>query len=110
VRASNREGSTDSDVATITLADLPEAPATVVRKVQELSSTSSLALEFDALPSESMNGLPVLSYSIEIDSKLDGNFIALIGYESDSLTLTYLHLVQGLVTSQTYGLRYRARN
>lgn len=72
------EGETYSDVASITLADKPPAPTELVQKIQESSSTTSLAVSFAALPDS--NGLPVLSYSLEIDYDLSGNFVPLIGY------------------------------
>lgn len=62
------------------------------------------------MPSESLNGLAVLSYSVEIDNDLSGNFNPLVGYASDSLSLSYSYIVQGLIKSHTYGLRYRAKN
>lgn len=43
----NVEGETYSDTASITLGDVPNAPLTAVRKVQALSTTSKLAMEFD---------------------------------------------------------------
>jgi hypothetical protein len=50
-----------------------------VRKVQNLSTTTRIALEFDALPEESLNGSIILSYSLEIDYDLSGNYQVLIG-------------------------------
>ena len=50
-----------------------------MRKVQSLSTTTTIALEFDALPDESLNGSGVLSYSLEIDYDLSGNYKVLIG-------------------------------
>lgn len=73
----NVEGETFSDTASITLGDVPDAPLTTVRKVQELSSTNSIAIEFDQIIET--NGLPILSYSLEIDYDLSGNFVAVIG-------------------------------
>jgi hypothetical protein len=43
----NVEGFTFSDIASITLADAPSQPPTPVRKIQSLSTASSLAVEFD---------------------------------------------------------------
>jgi hypothetical protein len=71
------------------LADVPTAPVTLIRKVQELSTTTSLAVEFDALPAVSFNGLTPLSYSLEIDFDLSGNYIPQIGFTTDQLGLTH---------------------
>lgn len=72
VLASNIEGSTYSDIATIVLGDKPSAPENPVRKLT--SSTSSLTVEYDELAVSSLNGLAVQSYSLEIDWDLSGNF------------------------------------
>ena len=77
------EGETYSDTATIVLADVPSAPMQPVRKVQSASSSTSLAVEFDELDAGSTNGLVVLSYSLEIDFDLSGNFIPIVGFAND---------------------------
>jgi hypothetical protein len=50
----------------------------------------------------------VLSYSLEIDYDLSGNYRALIGDLVDQLGLTYIE--NNLIQSKTYALRYRAKN
>jgi hypothetical protein len=90
----NVEGETYSDTASILLADMPLAPENGVRKVQSLSSTTKLAVEFDSLPNESLNGATILSYSLEIDYDLSGNFKSLMGEDTDQLGLT--HIESGL--------------
>lgn len=104
----NVEGETYSDTSSILLADSPLAPLTQVRKVQSLSTTTRLALEFDALPDERLNGATVLSYSLEIDNDLSGNFVSLIGFKVDQLGLT--HIESGLTKEKKYAFRYRVRN
>jgi hypothetical protein len=74
----NVESETYSDTASIVLGDVPETPSTQVRKV--LSTTSSLKVEFDEITEN--NGLPILSYSLEIDYTLNGDFVSLIGLVS----------------------------
>lgn len=72
----NVDGETESAVGTIVLGDVPDAPLTVVEKITTASSQSSnkLSVQFAALPSSSNNGLPILSYSLEIDYNLSGSF------------------------------------
>ena len=65
------------------LADIADAPTNPVRKVQSLSSTTSLAVEFDELAPVQLNGLPVLSYSLEIDYDLTGDFEPLLGFSEN---------------------------
>jgi hypothetical protein len=59
------EGETYSDVATIVLGDVPSAPTTLVEKVQEKSTPTSLFVSFAEVTET--NGLPILTYSLEID-------------------------------------------
>lgn len=72
----NVDGDTESAVGTIVLGDVPDAPATVVEKVTSPNNLSSnkLSVQFAALPSAGNNGLPILSYSLEIDYNLSGSF------------------------------------
>lgn len=72
----NVDGETESAVGTIVLGDVPDAPTTVVEKITTGSSQSSnkLSVQFAALPSSGNNGLPILSYSLEIDYNLSGSF------------------------------------
>jgi hypothetical protein len=106
----NVDGETESAVGTIVLGDVPDAPTTVVEKVTTPNNHSSnkLTVQFAALPSAGNNGLPILSYSLEIDYNLSGSFQALIGETQDQLGLEYT--VNGLTKSQTYAFRYRAKN
>lgn len=50
----------------------------------------------------------MLSYALEIDYDLSGNFVQLIGHEVDQMALSYT--VSGLIKGTTYGFRYRAKN
>jgi hypothetical protein len=63
-------------------------------------------MEFDEVTET--NGLPILSYSLEIDYDLSGNFVSVIGYQVDQMALS--HTESGLVKSKTYAARYRSRN
>lgn len=72
----NVDGETESAVATIVLGDVPDASTTVVEKITTPNNHSSnkLTVQFAALPSVGNNGLPILSYSLEIDYDLNGSF------------------------------------
>lgn len=52
VVAFNDEQQTDSDIANIILGDRPLVPENEVRKVQLSSTTTALAIEFDAIPDD----------------------------------------------------------
>ena len=103
------DGQKDSAYANIILGDVPSAPTTSVYQVNNAwTSLSKLVVGFDQLPAESSNGLTILSYSLEIDYNLSGDFVPLTGNIVDQLGLTYT--VPGLSRSQTYAFRYRAKN
>ena len=73
--AFNVDGQTDSAFANIVLGDFPSAPTTSVYQVSNVwTSLSKLVVGFDELPQASTNGLPILSYSLEIDYDLSGDF------------------------------------
>jgi hypothetical protein len=81
---------------------------TPVRKVQSQSTINSIVIEFDILPTSRLNGLDVLSYSLEIDYNLNGNFKPVTGLQMNQLTLTYIEY--NVNKGNTIACRYRARN
>lgn len=108
VKAFNSDGSTDSQIATITLGDVPNPPSVAPLKQQQLSTTSAISVQITDLPEADTRGLPVLSYCLEIDRVLDNIYTEINGCSNTSMALT--HLIKGLVQGATYGFRYRARN
>jgi hypothetical protein len=73
------------------------------------SSGTKLLLEYDALATTAHGGLPVESYSLEIDDGLGGAFSALTGYTTDSLATSHL-VMTGITKGLSYRIRYRAKN
>jgi hypothetical protein len=67
VRAFNEMGYLDSEYSTIVLGDVPNQPSTAPTKILSLSSSTVLTISYPALATGDMNGLPVISYSLEID-------------------------------------------
>ena len=108
VKAFNADGSLISEVATVTLGDVPSAPSSTPAKSQSQSSTTSLHVEFDELTVEETRGLTILSYCLEIDRFGTAAFEPVAGCETDSLLLS--HTVTSLTRGNTYGFRYKARN
>ena len=86
MRAFTIEGSVDSDIATIILGDVPEAPSTEPVLDVALSTATKLIVNYPALGSTETGGLPILSYSIEMDDGQGGAFIPLRGVLTNSLT------------------------
>lgn len=98
-----------SEHATITLADVPDQPTVIPYKDTSSSTGSRLLIKYDALASSENGGLPVLSYSLEIDDGLGGDFSALTGGTVASLATSHL-LTSGVSQGLSYRLRYRAQN
>jgi hypothetical protein len=98
-----------SEHRTITLGDVPDTPAVAPYKDTSASSGSRLLVMYDALSSSENGGLPVLSYSLEIDDGVGGDFYALTGSTVASLATSHL-LSTGISQGLTYRLRYRAHN
>jgi hypothetical protein len=66
VRAFNEMGYLDSEYSTIVLGDVPNQPSAPT-KILSLSSSTVFTISYPALATSDMNGLPVISYSLEID-------------------------------------------
>ena len=54
-------------------------------------------------------GAPILSYIVEIDDGQGGDFVALVGVETNYLALSYTK-DQGIIRSTNYRFRHRYRN
>ena len=108
VEAFNADGSIISEVATITLGDVPSLPPSAPTKDQSQGSTTSLHVVLDGLSTEETQGLTILSYCLEIDRLGTATFESVAGCETASLLLS--HTVTSLTTGNSYGFRYKARN
>lgn len=99
-----------SEHGTITLADVPDQPvAPPYKAAPPASSGSRLLLHYDALTPSQNGGLPILSYSLEIDDGLGGEYYALTGLTVTSLATSHL-MTAGVSQGLSYRLRYRAQN
>ena len=63
-----------SDIISIAMANNP-AQAGIIRKLDALSSTTKLAIEWDPVPDSATPGGNILFYSIYIDDGLSGDFV-----------------------------------
>lgn len=91
----------NSDTATFTLADVPDAPSS--GPVRE-STSDDTTLKITIGEVTATNGAAIESYEISID-KNDGNSYV-VAQESMALTAT----ISGLTKGETYKVRYRAAN
>lgn len=76
-------GSVDSDIASITLADVPDKPT--VAPYLTYQSASKLEVTYDALLASNNGGTAILSYSLEMDDGMGGTFVAVTGLSKDNL-------------------------
>jgi hypothetical protein len=112
VEAVNIAGRLSSSTLAVVLADAPAGPASGPGYDQTLSDQTRIQFTLDAVDStdsSATGGSEILSYSLEVDDGAGGNFAALYGLNSDSLSTMYLHLrddMRGLVIRA----RYRVKN
>ena len=98
----------DSSSQTFILASVPDTPTD--SSVSDTSVTSSSVIKVSYGTTPSFNGnCPILSYSLEIDDGLGGNYTKLIGYTSNSLITSYT-ISSGIIKGREYKLRYRVKN
>lgn len=100
-------GSILSSSAGFVLANVPDTPLTAPTSDIAISSYSRLKIDYATIAVN--GGSPILSYSLEIDNGLGGDFIALYGIDTNTLSTTFT-ISSGIVRGRTYRVRYRARN
>ena len=100
-------GSTTSDTIGFPLASLPTSPSS--GPIVDLSVSSNYAIKVDVPAISTSGGLPITSYSIEVDDGAGGSFYVLYGILTDSLSTTYT-ISTDIREGQTYRFRYRLKN
>jgi len=106
LQAININGSTFSEPVGFVIADLPDTPTNA--PTSDLSISSETQLKIDIQVVVGNGGSPILSYSLELDDGLGGDFRVLYGTISDTLStsLIFKQVTRGLL----YRARYRVRN
>lgn len=110
IRATNNAGSSDSiDILNVVLADEPNQPTD--RPVSDASVTNESRIKvFFGPQSEAENGgAPILSYELQIDNGIGGNFTSLIGNPETS-TETEFTVFENILPGGIYRFRYRSLN
>ena len=100
-------GSTTSDTIGFPLASLPTSPLS--GPIIDLSVSSNYAIKIDVPAISTSGGLPITSYSIEVDDGAGGYFYSLYGILIDSLSTTYT-ISRDIQEGQTYRFWYRLKN
>jgi hypothetical protein len=106
LRAYNINGVAISQTSAFVLASIPAAPTAAPDSDLAQSSFEQLKISYSEVSDD--GGSPILSYSLEIDDGLGGQFKSLYGETVDTMSLStlYKNVTRGL----SYRARFRARN
>ena len=104
------EGESDSSVASILLAGVPQTPTDAPRKTSSESTSTTITVEYDAVDAANNGGSAVLGYSLEMDDGSGGDYVTLVGTSSDYLKLKFSVSSAQVSKGGTYRFRYRAKN
>ena len=109
VTALNKEGATDSGYTSIVLAGPPDAPLSPPILDTDLTSDTQITVNLPLIPDANNGNSPIISYNMEMDDGLGGEWITVGGLETYSLTTSYT-IVSGINRGRTYRFRYRTSN
>lgn len=103
----NEIGEIQSSISSQILAGPPAKPTVQIASDASVTNTSRIKATWGEIVDN--GGDDIISYSLEIDDGLGGDFVALIGYEEAYLRLEYT-IEQNIGRAVNYRLRYRATN
>lgn len=110
VRAFNNAGFSDSySVLAVVLADEPAQPLQAPVSDALVTNESRIKVEFGPQADDENGGSPILSYELQMDDGIGGNFTSLIGGSKDSLETTFT-ISTGITEGGIYRFRFRSRN
>lgn len=98
----------DSGAVAMVLASEPDSPTTAPVNDPTVTSASVIKVTY-GIPAPDNGNSPILSFALEMDDGLGGEFKKLVGFTSNSLLTTYT-ISNGIVKGREYRLRYRVRN
>jgi hypothetical protein len=97
-----------SKVGYFVLAGIPSKPTDVPMNDPTLTSASQIKVNF-ANPPPVSNGSPILSYELQMDDGVSGDFTSLVGFTSFSLLTTWTQKTL-IIKGRMHRFRYRALN
>lgn len=97
-----------SNVGYFVLAGIPSKPTDVPINHPAVTSDKTIKVTF-ANPPPNDNGSPILSYELQMDDGVSGDFTSLVGYSSFSL-LTQFTVMENIIKGRHHRFRYRAFN
>lgn len=108
VAALNTNGIVYSEAAGFTLGEKPPTPPDAPTSIASVTSSSVIGISVNVVTID-LNIVPILlSYSIEIDDGIGGDFTPIFGDVADTLSTTATYF--GAVQSRVYRVRYRVKN
>lgn len=109
IRAINADGYIDSYPLEVVLASVPDTP--LVGPISDASITNQyqIGVDYDSLTPAQSGGSNIISYELQMDNGKGGDFISLVGLNTDNLD-TYFTVTSNIQEGVYYRFRYRARN
>ena len=87
---------------------MPDTPTDLPTSDPDVTTNTQIKINF-ANPAPGNGGSGIVSYELQMDDGLGGDFQSIIGFDSDSLLTTYT-INTGIVKGRDYRFRYRAKN
>lgn len=103
------EGSTDSQYSSIILAGPPNTPGLSPTLITESTDDTQITVTMPLIPESGNGNSAIISYQLDIDDGIGGDYSPVGGYDPLSLITTY-SITSGIVRGRTYRLRYRSLN
>ena len=97
-----------SEVAYALLASVPFAPTDVPVSDTSITNDTTIRVTY-ASPAPNDGGSAILSYELQIDDGLGGDFTTLVGYSPYTMA-THFTIDQGILKGRVHRFRYRAKN
>ena len=97
-----------SNVGYFVLAGVPSKPTDLPVNDTTVTSDNKIKVTF-ASPPPAANGSPILSYELQMDDGINGDFTSLVGYSSFSL-LTQYTVDENIIKGRHHRFKYRAFN
>jgi hypothetical protein len=111
IRAFNHAGYSDSEsFLSVVLSDEPDQPTTGPVSDALITNESRVKVDYGPQSIDKNGGSPLLSYELQMDDGIGGNFTSMIGYETDSLETTFTVKSEQIQSGSIFRFRYRTRN
>lgn len=102
-----------SDVAYALLASVPLKPTDVPASDSTVTSSTVIRVTYSVgtvgVTAPDDGGSPLVSYEVQMDDGLGGDFVSLSGKDLNTL-VTHLTVTQGIKKGRVHRFRYRAKN